>query len=106
MSDTSIGKVEEVREREKAATLRSMGDFYGLTLLRADGRRGNEVRALKVDLARVSGVDGSQVDGSAWLSMGQTTVICEVRGPQEARRRSEEDPDKATLLVEVAVRFL
>lgn len=58
---------------------------YALALLRTDGRRWNELRRLRAQL-RVQ----RAADGSAYLEMGNTKVLCVVTGPgeptQSARR--------------------
>jgi exosome complex component RRP41 len=54
---------------------------YTLALLRLDGRRWNELR-------RIHGQVSTQAaaDGSSYLEMGNTKVICTVSGPGELRR--------------------
>ena len=54
---------------------------YALALLRLDGRRWNELR-------RIHGQISTQAsaDGSSYLEMGNTKVICTVSGPAELRR--------------------
>jgi exosome complex component RRP41 len=54
---------------------------YALALLRLDGRRWNELR-------RVNAVISTQAaaDGSSYLEIGNTKVICTVSGPSEGRR--------------------
>ena len=54
---------------------------YNLALLRLDGRRWNELRQI---YAQVS--TQAAADGSAYLEMGNTKIICTVTGPQEGRR--------------------
>jgi exosome complex component RRP41 len=54
---------------------------YGLTRLRLDGRRWNELRLIQ---AQISTNPASS--GSSYLSMGNTAVICTVHGPAEGRR--------------------
>lgn len=51
---------------------------YGLALLRVDGRRWNELR-------RIHGQIRTQAaaDGSSYLEMGHTKVMCVVTGPSE-----------------------
>lgn len=53
---------------------------YTLALLRIDGRRWNELRRVH---ARVS--THAAADGSAYLEMGNTKVLCVVAGPDERR---------------------
>ncbi|KAJ5693147.1 hypothetical protein N7462_002570 [Penicillium macrosclerotiorum] len=54
---------------------------YPLTRLRLDGRRWNELRLLQ---AQISTNPASS--GSAYLSMGNTAIMCSVHGPAEGRR--------------------
>ncbi|KAI9846814.1 MAG: Exosome non-catalytic core component [Thelocarpon superellum] len=54
---------------------------YSLALLRLDGRRWNELRRLHVQSSTQAAADGS-----SYVEMGNTKVICTVVGPAEARR--------------------
>ncbi|MCJ1479206.1 Exosome non-catalytic core component [Lambiella insularis] len=79
---------------------------YALALLRLDGRRWNELR--RID-ARIS--TQAAADGSAYLEMGNTKILCTVAGPAEERRRGAGGTmgsggggeDRASVLVEVSV---
>lgn len=51
---------------------------YSLSLLRVDGRRWNELRRLN---AQIRTQDAA--DGSSYLEMGHTKVMCVVTGPSE-----------------------
>ena len=51
---------------------------YSMALLRVDGRRWNELRRLH---AQIRTQDAA--DGSAYLEMGHTKVMCVVTGPAE-----------------------
>lgn len=51
---------------------------YALALLRVDGRRWNELRRLH---AQIRTQDAA--DGSSYLEMGHTKVMCVVTGPSE-----------------------
>lgn len=51
---------------------------YSLALLRVDGRRWNELRRLH---AQIRTQDAA--DGSSYLEMGHTKVMCVVTGPSE-----------------------
>lgn len=55
---------------------------YSLALLRVDGRRWNDLRRLH---AQIRTQDAA--DGSSYLEMGHTKVMCVVTGPSEAPRR-------------------
>ena len=54
---------------------------YPLALLRLDGRRWNELRRLHATLG-----PNAAADGSAYLELGHTKVLCTVSGPAELRR--------------------
>ncbi|KAI9784201.1 MAG: Exosome non-catalytic core component [Peltula sp. TS41687] len=54
---------------------------YSLALLRLDGRRWNELRRLHGQVSTQAAADGS-----SYLEMGNTKVICTVAGPAEGRR--------------------
>jgi exosome complex component RRP41 len=54
---------------------------YTLALLRLDGRRWNELRRLHAQIGTQAAADGS-----SYLEMGNTKVICTVNGPAEGRR--------------------
>lgn len=55
---------------------------YSLALLRLDGRRWNELRQLRAQISTQAAADGS-----SYLEMGNTKVICTVSGPREGDRR-------------------
>lgn len=54
---------------------------YSLALLRLDGRRWNELRRMHAQISTQP-----SADGSSYLEMGNTKVICTVAGPAEGRR--------------------
>ena len=54
---------------------------YALALLRLDGRRWNELRRIHAQTSTQAAADGS-----SYLEMGNTKVICTVAGPSESRR--------------------
>jgi exosome complex component RRP41 len=54
---------------------------YSLALLRLDGRRWNELRRIHAQISTQAAADGS-----SYLEMGNTKVICTVSGPAEGRR--------------------
>lgn len=56
--------------------------IYALSLLRLDGRRWNELRRIRAQISTQA-----SADGSSYLEMGNTKVICTVAGPQEGSRR-------------------
>jgi exosome complex component RRP41 len=51
---------------------------YSLALLRVDGRRWNELRRLHASIRTQDAADGS-----SYLEMGHTKVMCVVTGPTE-----------------------
>ncbi|KAM0802031.1 ribosomal protein S5 domain 2-type protein [Usnea florida] len=57
---------------------------YHLALLRLDGRRWNELRRLSAQISTQA-----SADGSSYLEMGNTKVVCTVAGPAEDRRTTE-----------------
>ena len=76
---------------------------HPLTLihLRSDGRRPHEIRHMSCHLGALpsttacgSALPTSACSGSALVSMGLTQVLCVVRGPSDAGRRTEELPDR------------
>ena len=54
---------------------------YSLALLRLDGRRWNDLRRIHAQISTQAAADGS-----SYLEMGNTMVICTVNGPAEGRR--------------------
>ncbi|KAF5519537.1 Exosome complex component SKI6 [Colletotrichum aenigma] len=55
---------------------------YSMALLRVDGRRWNELRRLHAQIRTQEAADGS-----SYLEMGHTKVMCVVTGPSEPQRR-------------------
>jgi exosome complex component RRP41 len=75
---------------------------YALSFLRLDGRRWNELRRIHAQISTQSAADGS-----SYLEMGNTKVICTVTGPTEFRRVGQEQGtgggDDARVEVEVNI---
>ena len=76
---------------------------YSLALLRLDGRRWNELRRIHAQISTQAAADGS-----SYLEMGNTKVLCTVAGPAEERRRGPGgvgggSDDQASVMVEVSV---
>lgn len=74
---------------------------YSLALLRLDGRRWNELRRLTAQISTQA-----SADGSSYLEMGNTKVICTVSGPSEQKAQpggDRVDRDKAGVRVEISV---
>jgi len=55
---------------------------YSLALLRVDGRRWNELRRIHAQIRTQAAADGS-----SYLEMGHTKVMCVVTGPSESGPR-------------------
>ncbi|KAJ4318679.1 Exosome non-catalytic core component [Neodidymelliopsis sp. IMI 364377] len=53
---------------------------YSLALLRLDGRRWNELRRIHAQISTQAAADGS-----SYLEMGNTKILCSVTGPHEGR---------------------
>jgi exosome complex component RRP41 len=73
---------------------------YSLALLRLDGRRWNELRRLTAQISTQAAADGS-----SYLEMGNTKVICTVTGPAEAKSSggSRAGGDKADVQVQISI---
>ncbi|KAI4175507.1 MAG: hypothetical protein LQ346_008072 [Caloplaca aetnensis] len=71
---------------------------YTLALLRLDGRRWNELRRMHAQISIQAAADGS-----SYLEMGNTKVICTVAGPSEGRRTGGGGDDNATVQVEIGI---
>lgn len=73
---------------------------YSLALLRLDGRRWNELRRLTAQISTQAAADGS-----SYLEMGNTKVICTVHGPAETRRgpAGGSGSGDATVAVEIGI---
>lgn len=74
---------------------------YHLAHLRLDGRRWNELRRLHGQISTQA-----SADGSSYLEMGNTKVVCTVSGPAEIRggaRREGQERDHAVITVEVGL---
>ncbi|KAL8713348.1 MAG: hypothetical protein Q9220_002547 [cf. Caloplaca sp. 1 TL-2023] len=76
---------------------------YALALLRLDGRRWNELRRMH---AQIGIQAAAAADGSAYLEMGNTKVMCTVAGPAEgagARRGGGGGGGDAAATVQVEI---
>lgn len=73
---------------------------YSLALLRLDGRRWNELRRITAQITTQAAADGS-----SYLEMGNTKVICTVTGPAEAKSAAgtRAGGDKADVRVEISI---
>ena len=74
---------------------------YALALLRLDGRRWNELRRLHASISTQA-----SADGSSYLEMGNTKVICTVSGPKEATAQGGQrggSRDEAEVRVEIGI---
>lgn len=73
--------------------------IYTLSGLRLDGRRWNELRRLHAQMGTQAAADGS-----AYVEMGNTKIICTVDGPQEQRRTGMRDQgNEAKIEVELGL---
>lgn len=74
--------------------------IYALSHLRLDGRRWNELRRIHAQISTQAAADGS-----SYLEMGNTKVICTVSGPAEVRRGAAGgvQDEKAGIIVEVGI---
>ena len=76
---------------------------YSLALLRVDGRRWNELRRCHAQIRTQAAADGS-----SYLEMGNTKVMCVVNGPTEPRRGggaggASEQTKEAQVVVSIVV---
>lgn len=72
---------------------------YSLALLRLDGRRWNELRRINAQISTQAAADGS-----SYLEMGNTKVICTVSGPAEGRRvGGGSSGNEASIQVEISI---
>jgi exosome complex component RRP41 len=72
---------------------------YSLALLRLDGRRWNELRRINAQISTQAAADGS-----SYLEMGNTKVICTVVGPAEGRKSNGAGAgDNADIRVEIGI---
>ncbi|RFU27674.1 hypothetical protein B7463_g8666, partial [Scytalidium lignicola] len=76
---------------------------YSLALLRLDGRRWNELRRLTALISTQAAADGS-----SYLEMGNTKIICTVTGPTEAKAGGAGgggggNKDEAEVRVEISI---
>jgi len=74
--------------------------IYALSNLRLDGRRWNELRRIHAQISTQAAADGS-----SYLEMGNTKVICTVSGPAEVRGRGGGGggDERATVAVDICV---
>ncbi|KAF2095420.1 ribosomal protein S5 domain 2-like protein [Rhizodiscina lignyota] len=71
---------------------------YSLALLRLDGRRWNELRRIHAQISTQAAADGS-----SYLEMGNTKVICTVAGPAEGRRGAVGGGSQSEMRIEVEI---
>lgn len=69
---------------------------YPTTLLRLDGRRWNDLRKFSASISTQPSADGSSL-----VSQGNTTVVCTITGPREAR--SSTDRNNASIDCEINI---
>lgn len=73
---------------------------YSLALLRLDGRRWNELRHIHAQISTQAAADGS-----SYLEMGNTKVLCTVTGPAEGRQSGQRGGKDNEARVEVEIGF-
>ncbi|KAF2119690.1 ribosomal protein S5 domain 2-type protein [Lophiotrema nucula] len=73
---------------------------YSLALLRLDGRRWNELRRIHAQISTQAAADGS-----SYLEMGNTKVLCSVTGPWEGRQTGQKGGKDNEAKVEVEIGF-
>ncbi|KAH7121078.1 exosome complex exonuclease RRP41 [Dendryphion nanum] len=73
---------------------------YSLALLRLDGRRWNELRRIHAQISTQAAADGS-----SYLEMGNTKVLCTVTGPAEGRLVGQRGGKDNEAKVEVEIGF-
>ncbi|ORY06903.1 3' exoribonuclease family, domain 1-domain-containing protein [Clohesyomyces aquaticus] len=73
---------------------------YSLALLRLDGRRWNELRRIHAQISVQAAADGS-----SYLEMGNTKILCTVTGPAEGRQSGQRGgkDNEAKIEVEIGV---
>eukprot|EP00598_Pedospumella_elongata_P008064 CAMPEP_0184969720 /NCGR_PEP_ID=MMETSP1098-20130426/2415_1 /TAXON_ID=89044 /ORGANISM="Spumella elongata, Strain CCAP 955/1" /LENGTH=231 /DNA_ID=CAMNT_0027491531 /DNA_START=29 /DNA_END=721 /DNA_ORIENTATION=- len=73
-------------------------DILALAGLRLDGRRPSDIRSLKHNLSLVP-----TADGSAYLEQGFNKVLVMVHGPQEPKKRiNDQNADKCNIVVRIS----
>ena len=74
--------------------------IYALSQLRLDGRRWNELRRIHAQISTQAAADGS-----SYLEMGNTKVMCTVTGPAEVRGRAAggTGDEGASVVVDICV---
>lgn len=75
-------KSRRKRRKKKNKKMPLDTSTYSLALLRIDGRRWNELRQLRGQIRTQAAADGS-----SYLEMGNTKVMCVVTGPSEDNKR-------------------
>ncbi|KAF2653515.1 ribosomal protein S5 domain 2-like protein [Lophiostoma macrostomum CBS 122681] len=73
---------------------------YSLALLRLDGRRWNELRRIHAQISTQAAADGS-----SYLEMGNTKVLCTVTGPAEGRQTGQRGGKDNEAKVDVEIGF-
>jgi len=71
---------------------------YTLAHLRLDGRRWNELRHIHGQISTQAAADGS-----SYLEMGNTKILCTVSGPTESRRTNRTESATAAISVDLSI---
>lgn len=73
---------------------------YSLALLRLDGRRWNELRRIHAQISTQAAADGS-----SYLELGNTKVLCTVTGPSEGRQTGQRGGKDNEAKIDVEIGF-
>ncbi|KNG52763.1 exosome complex exonuclease rrp41 [Stemphylium lycopersici] len=73
---------------------------YSLALLRLDGRRWNELRRCHAQISTQAAADGS-----SYLEMGNTKILCSVTGPSEGKQTGARGGSDKQAKVDVDINF-
>lgn len=74
-------------------------ELYSPEGLRVDGRRWNELRNFQCKIS----THPNSSDGSSYVEQGNSKIICMVNGPNEPKLRSQIDPNKARIEVNINI---
>uniref|UniRef100_A0A060T9F2 Ribosomal RNA-processing protein 41 n=1 Tax=Blastobotrys adeninivorans TaxID=409370 RepID=A0A060T9F2_BLAAD len=100
---TTAGSEKSAWDQKKTIKPRprtmSRVEIYSPEGLRTDGRRYNELRQFSCTL----NTHPVAADGSSYVQMGATKVVCMVRGPREPESRSHTNVDRAYVSVSINI---
>ena len=95
IQDSLVHYITSHQSKKTKQTMPLDTSTYPLSLLRLDGRRWNELRHITGQISTQSNStsnsssnsSGGAADGSSYLCIGNTRVLCTVSGPAEVRNR-------------------